>query len=76
MGEQKTVTFIIQRQDNPESEPYDETFEVPYRPNMNVISALMEIRRNPVNAKGEKNNTCCLGNELFGRSLRCLFHGD
>lgn len=54
MGEQKTVTFIIQRQDNPESEPYDETFEVPYRPNMNVISALMEIRRNPVNAKGEK----------------------
>ena len=31
-----------------------EEFEIPYRPNMNVISALMEIRRNPVNAKGEK----------------------
>ena len=30
------------------------TFEVPYRKNMNVISALMEIQKNPVNAKGEK----------------------
>ena len=29
-------------------------FEVPYRPNMNVISAFMEIQRNPVNAKGRK----------------------
>ena len=36
------------------SDPYQEEFEVPYRPNMNVISALMEIRRNPVNAKGKK----------------------
>ena len=34
--------------------PYDEEFEIPYRPNMNVISALMEIRRNPVNAKGKQ----------------------
>ena len=33
---------------------YDEEFEIPYRPNMNVISALMEIRRNPVTAKGKK----------------------
>ena len=34
--------------------PYEEEFEIPYRPNMNVIGALMEIQRNPVNAKGEK----------------------
>ena len=34
--------------------PYQEEFEVPYRPNINVIAALMEIRRNPVNKKGEK----------------------
>ncbi len=54
MAEQSTVTFIITRQDSPESEPYDETFEVPYRKNMNVISALMEIQRNPVNADGKK----------------------
>ena len=55
--------------------PYEEEFEVPYRPNMNVISALMEIRRNPVNAKGEKTTPICMGYELSGRSLRCLFNG-
>ena len=50
----KTVLFEIQRQDTAESQPYMERFEVEYRPNMNVISALMEIRRNPVNAEGKK----------------------
>lgn len=54
MSEQKVVKFIITRQDDPNSDPYEEEFHVPYRPNMNIISALMEIRRNPVNAKGEK----------------------
>ncbi|MEW8986541.1 MAG: succinate dehydrogenase iron-sulfur subunit [Bacillus sp. (in: firmicutes)] len=54
MADQKTVRFIITRQDGPNSSPYTEEFEIPYRPNMNVISSLMEIRRNPVNAKGEK----------------------
>ncbi|ASK63033.1 succinate dehydrogenase iron-sulfur subunit [Virgibacillus phasianinus] len=54
MAEQKTVTFIITRQDSPDSAPYEETFDVPYKTNMNVISGLMEIRQNPVNAKGEK----------------------
>ncbi|MFD1850120.1 succinate dehydrogenase iron-sulfur subunit [Oceanobacillus bengalensis] len=54
MAEQKTVRFIITRQDSPDSTPYDEAFDVPYRKNMNVISGLMEIRKNPINAKGEK----------------------
>jgi succinate dehydrogenase / fumarate reductase iron-sulfur subunit len=54
MAEQKTVTFIITRQDSPDSSPYEETFNVPYRKNMNVISGLMEIQKNPVNANGEK----------------------
>lgn len=54
MSENKTVTFIITRQDHPDEQPYEETFEIPYRENMNVISGLMEIRRNPVNANGEK----------------------
>lgn len=54
MSENKKVTFIITRQDRPDSEPYDEKFVLEYRPNMNVISALMEIRRNPVNAEGKK----------------------
>ena len=54
MAEQSKVTFIITRQDGPDAAPYEETFEVPYRQNMNVISALMEIRKNPVNSKGEQ----------------------
>lgn len=54
MAEQKTVTFIITRQDSPDSAPYEETFHVPYRKNMNIIAGLMEIQKNPVNAKGER----------------------
>ncbi|NHM30518.1 succinate dehydrogenase iron-sulfur subunit [Neobacillus terrae] len=56
MAENKTVKFIISRQETPDSAPYTEEFDIEYRPNMNVISALMEIRRNPVNAKGEKTS--------------------
>ncbi|WP_274363859.1 succinate dehydrogenase iron-sulfur subunit [Paenibacillus thermotolerans] len=55
----KTVKFIVTRQDTPDSKPYTEEFEIPYRPNMNVISALMEVQRNPVNAKGEKTSPVC-----------------
>lgn len=51
---EKVIRFIITRQEDPNSAPFTEEFAVPYRPNMNVISALMEVRRNPVNAKGEK----------------------
>ncbi|AKG74211.1 succinate dehydrogenase iron-sulfur subunit [Salinicoccus halodurans] len=50
----KTITFKIRRQENQETESYWEEFDVAYRENMNVISALMEIQRNPVNSKGEK----------------------
>ena len=53
----KSIKLIIKRQDNQDSKPYEETFEIPYKENMNVIACLMEIRRNPVNNKGE-NNTC------------------
>src|SRR5699024_7531338 len=54
MAEEKTVKLIITRQDSPDATPYEETFHVPYRHNMNIISALMEIQKNPVNANGEK----------------------
>ncbi|MFS0787422.1 succinate dehydrogenase iron-sulfur subunit [Shouchella sp. 1P09AA] len=47
------ITIIISRQDGPDGGAYEEEFKLPYRPNLNVISCLMEIRRNPVNAKGE-----------------------
>lgn len=51
---EKKIKFKVMRQADPNSAPYEEEFEVPYRPNMNVISALMEFRRNPVNTKGEQ----------------------
>ncbi len=51
---EKTIRLIITRQDGPDAQAFDQEFEIPYRPNMNIISALMEIRRNPVDAKGNK----------------------
>lgn len=47
------IYLKIKRQDSPESGSYWEDFAVPYRSGMNIILALMEIRKNPVNAKGE-----------------------
>ena len=46
------IYLKIKRQDRPESDSYWEDFHVPKKPGMNVISVLMEIRKNPVNAKG------------------------
>lgn len=52
--EQKTIKLKIKRTPAPGKESFWEEFEVPYAPNMNVISALMAIQKNPVNARGEK----------------------
>jgi succinate dehydrogenase / fumarate reductase iron-sulfur subunit len=48
-----TINIKIQRREKAGSEPYWETFAIPYRRNLNVISALMEIRRNPVTVDGK-----------------------
>jgi succinate dehydrogenase / fumarate reductase, iron-sulfur subunit len=54
MGEAaKTVIIEVERRDSTDATSYWEKFELPYRQNMNVISALMEIRRNPVNTDGK-----------------------
>jgi len=50
----KTIQLRIRRQDGPGGAPYWEDFEIPWKPKHNVISCLMEIRYNPVNARGEK----------------------
>lgn len=50
----KTIKLIIKRQKDANSQPYEESFEIPYSENLNVIACLMEIRRNPINDKGEK----------------------
>src|SRR6266700_1739250 len=48
----KTVVFEIKRQANPDAPAVWERFELPRRPGMNVISAMMEIAANPVTADG------------------------
>jgi succinate dehydrogenase / fumarate reductase iron-sulfur subunit len=50
----KEVWLKIKRQDNPQAKPYWEEFKVPFTPKMNVISLLLEIQKNPVNAKGQQ----------------------
>lgn len=50
----KTIEFRISRREKPGAAQYTETFEIPYRRNLNVISALMEIRKNPVTKEGKQ----------------------
>jgi len=59
VAQSKKVKLIVTRQDAPDAQPYTEEFEIPYRPNMNVISALMEIQRNPVDAAGKSTAPVC-----------------
>ncbi|WP_309709959.1 succinate dehydrogenase iron-sulfur subunit [Armatimonas sp.] len=47
------IQVTVLRQKDPDSAPYEEVFDVPYKPRMNVISVLMEIQANPINTKGE-----------------------
>lgn len=54
MSAAKIVSLRVRRQDGPGKGSYWQSFKVPWRPHMNVISALMEIQRNPVTASGER----------------------
>jgi succinate dehydrogenase / fumarate reductase iron-sulfur subunit len=49
----KSVEIRIKRRDNPDSPQRWESFEIPYRPNLNIISCLMEIQKNPVTKDGK-----------------------
>lgn len=49
----KTIKLRIKRQDSPDAPSRMEAFEIPWQPNMNVVSALMVIREHPVLANGE-----------------------
>lgn len=53
-NDKKTVIIKIKRQLTPEAKPVWEEFELPYRRNMNVTSALMDIAANPVTRDGKK----------------------
>jgi len=47
-----TIELKVKRQDSPGSPSRWEEFSLPFRPNMNVISCLMEIQRRPVTRQG------------------------
>ncbi len=53
MANNKSVIIKIKRQLTPTGKSYWEEFSVPYRPNMNVISALMDIAADPVTRDGK-----------------------
>src|SRR5215210_401040 len=48
----RAVEIRIRRREKPDSPQYWETFEIAYRPNLNIISCLMEIQKNPVTKEG------------------------
>ena len=49
-----TIKFKIQRREREGAAAHWETFELQYRRNLNVISALMVIRKNPVTVEGKQ----------------------
>lgn len=49
-----SIKFKIQRRENENASSHWDTFEIPYRRNLNVISALMEIRKSPVTIDGKE----------------------
>jgi len=78
MADERVIRLSITRQKDRQSKPYVEEFTIPYRQNMNVTSALMEIRKNPVNANGEKTSAvvweCVCLEEVCG-SCSMLING-
>ena len=49
-----TFKVKIQRREREGAAARWETFEIPYRRNLNVISVLMDIRKNPVTVEGKQ----------------------
>lgn len=50
---ERTVLLKIKRQSNPQAASAWEEFELPWKPGMNVISAMMDIAANPVTRDGK-----------------------
>ncbi|QHS51339.1 succinate dehydrogenase iron-sulfur subunit [Edaphobacter sp. 12200R-103] len=48
-----TIKVEIKRQATPDSAPFTEKFEIPYRPGMNITSLLGEIALNPTDVSGK-----------------------
>lgn len=54
MSADRTIELRVKRQDGPDVPPYWQTFRIPWKPQHNVISALMEVRQHPVTADGQR----------------------
>ncbi len=54
MAATRTIKVAIHRQATPDARAVTETFEVPYRPNMNITSLLGEIAAEPITASGQQ----------------------
>lgn len=50
----RKIRMKVRRQDGPNQPGYWQDFEIPYVPGHNVLSVLMEIRKNPVDVTGTK----------------------
>src|SRR5689334_2261207 len=50
---QKSIVIKVKRQQGPNASSNWEEFEIPYRPNMNITSVLMEVAANPVTRDGK-----------------------
>ncbi len=50
----REVVLRIRRRERQDAEARWEEFAIPYRPNLNIISCLMEVRKNPVTRDGKK----------------------
>jgi succinate dehydrogenase / fumarate reductase iron-sulfur subunit len=51
---ERAIELRVRRQDGPASAPYWHAFRIRWRPQHNVVSALMEVRTNPVTTAGER----------------------
>ena len=51
--ERQDIILKVKKQDNPNASAYWEEYKIPYKPNINIIAALMRIRNNPINTRGE-----------------------
>ncbi len=51
---ERTFVLRIKRQEAPGANAYWEEFEIPFKPDHNVVSMLMEIRRNPITRQGKR----------------------
>jgi len=51
---ERAIELRVKRQDGPDAAPYWHAFRIPWQPQHNVVSALMEVRLDPVTVEGER----------------------